>query len=162
VIFCSLCEFSNSCHVLRGAVVSITRRMLLAHHIKSRDSSVGVALGYGLDDRGSRFRFPAGSGNFSLHHRVQTGSEAHPASYRMGTGGSFRGDKEVGVWSWPLTSIWCRDQRMSGAIPPLPQYNFMAGCSVTKKTQGTSSPLPFTSSPKQPYFVCLNWVRGGI
>jgi hypothetical protein len=36
----------------------------------SRDSSVGVALGYGLDDRGSRVRFPAGAGNFSLHHRV--------------------------------------------------------------------------------------------
>jgi hypothetical protein len=25
----------------------------------SRDSSVGIALGYGLDDRGSRVRFPA-------------------------------------------------------------------------------------------------------
>jgi hypothetical protein len=31
-----------------------------------RDSSVGIALGYGLDDRGPRFRFPAGAGNFSL------------------------------------------------------------------------------------------------
>jgi hypothetical protein len=25
-----------------------------------RDSSVGIALGYGLDDRGSRVRFPGG------------------------------------------------------------------------------------------------------
>jgi hypothetical protein len=33
----------------------------------SRDSSVGIALGYGLDDRDSRARFPAGAGNFSLH-----------------------------------------------------------------------------------------------
>jgi hypothetical protein len=41
---------------------------------KSRDSSVGIALGYGLDDRGSRVRFLAGAGNFSLHHRVQNGS----------------------------------------------------------------------------------------
>jgi hypothetical protein len=39
---------------------------------KSRGSSVGIALGYGLDDRGSRVRFPAGAGNFSLHHRVRT------------------------------------------------------------------------------------------
>jgi hypothetical protein len=31
---------------------------------QSRDSSVGIALGYGLDDRGSRVRFPAGDGNF--------------------------------------------------------------------------------------------------
>jgi hypothetical protein len=38
---------------------------------KSRDSSVGIALGYGLDDRGSRVRFPAGTGNFSFQHRVQ-------------------------------------------------------------------------------------------
>jgi len=28
--------------------------------------------------------FPAGAGNFSLHHRVQNGSGAHPASYPMG------------------------------------------------------------------------------
>jgi hypothetical protein len=41
---------------------------------KSRDSSVCIALGYGLDDRGSRVRFPAGAGNFSLHHRVKNGS----------------------------------------------------------------------------------------
>jgi hypothetical protein len=38
--------------------------------------SVGIELGYGLDDWGSRVRFPAGAGNFSLHHRVQNGSGA--------------------------------------------------------------------------------------
>jgi hypothetical protein len=38
--------------------------------------SVGIALGYGLDDRGPRVRFPAGAGNFSLHHCVQTDSGA--------------------------------------------------------------------------------------
>jgi hypothetical protein len=41
---------------------------------------VGIALGYGLDDRDSRVRFPVGARNFSLHHRVQNGSGAHPAS----------------------------------------------------------------------------------
>jgi hypothetical protein len=56
---------------------------------KRRDSSVGIGLGYGLDDRSSRIRFPAGAGNFSLHYRVQNGSGAHPASYSMGTRGSF-------------------------------------------------------------------------
>jgi hypothetical protein len=60
---------------------------------KSRDNSVGMALGYGLDDRGSKVRFPAGAGNFSLHHSVQNGSKAHPASYPMGTRGSFPGGK---------------------------------------------------------------------
>jgi hypothetical protein len=39
--------------------------------MKSCDSSVGIALGYGLDDRGSRVRFLAGAGNFS-HHHVQS------------------------------------------------------------------------------------------
>jgi hypothetical protein len=54
---------------------------------KSHDSSVGIALGYGLDDRGSRVRFQEEAGNFSLHHRVQNGSGAHTASYPMGTRG---------------------------------------------------------------------------
>jgi hypothetical protein len=45
----------------------------------SRDTSVGIALGYELDDRGSRVRFPVGGWEFfSLHHRVQNGSGAHP------------------------------------------------------------------------------------
>jgi hypothetical protein len=54
-------------------------------------------LGYGLDDRGSVVRFPAGAGNFSLYHHVQNGSGAHPASYPMGTGGSFLGGKAAGA-----------------------------------------------------------------
>jgi hypothetical protein len=53
----------------------------------------------------SRVRFPAGGGNFSLHHPVQNGSEAHPASYPIGTTGSFPGSKAAGAWSWPVTFI---------------------------------------------------------
>jgi hypothetical protein len=60
---------------------------------QSHDSSVGIALGYGLDDRDSRIRFPVGAGNFSLHHRVQNGSGAHPASYPIGTRDFFPGSK---------------------------------------------------------------------
>jgi hypothetical protein len=41
----------------------------------------------------------------SYHGSVQNGSGAHPASYPIGTGGSFPGGKAVGTWSWPLTSI---------------------------------------------------------
>jgi hypothetical protein len=62
----------------------------------SRDSSVGIALGYGLDDRGARVRFLEGAENFSLHHCVQNGSGAHPASYLMGTRGSFPEGKTAG------------------------------------------------------------------
>jgi len=56
-----------------------------------------------LDDRG--FRVPAGAGNFSLRHRVQTGLGAHPTSYPMSTRSFFVGGKRTGAWSWPLTSI---------------------------------------------------------
>jgi hypothetical protein len=66
---------------------------------QNRDSYVGIALGYGLDDRGSRVRFPAGAGFFSLHHRVQNGSGTHPASYPMGIMYSFPGGKAVEAWS---------------------------------------------------------------
>jgi hypothetical protein len=56
--------------------------------------TVGIALGY----RGSRVRFPEGTGNFSLHYScVQKGSGAHPASYPMGTRGSFPGGKAAGA-----------------------------------------------------------------
>jgi hypothetical protein len=47
----------------------------------------------------------AGAGNFSLHHCIQTGSGAHPASYPVGTGGSFPDGKAAGVWSWQLTPV---------------------------------------------------------
>jgi hypothetical protein len=68
-----------------------------SNELQSRDSSVGIALGCWLDDRGSRVRVPAGAGNFSLHHRVQNGSGTHPASYLMGTRGSFLGGKAAGA-----------------------------------------------------------------
>jgi hypothetical protein len=46
-------------------------------------------LGNGLDDQSS---IPGrGKGNFFLYHRVQTGSGAHSASYKMSTGGKARG-----------------------------------------------------------------------
>jgi hypothetical protein len=43
----------------------------------------GIALDYGLDERG--VRVPEGTGNI-FHHRIQTVPEAHPASYSMDTG----------------------------------------------------------------------------
>jgi hypothetical protein len=61
--------------------------------LDSRDSSVGIALGYELDARGSRVRFPAGTVNFFLHHRVQNGSGAHPVSYPMAIRSSFPAGK---------------------------------------------------------------------
>jgi hypothetical protein len=46
---------------------------------------------------GSGVQVPAGAGDFTLHHRLQTGSGAHPVSYPMGTRGSFCGGKAAGA-----------------------------------------------------------------
>jgi hypothetical protein len=54
----------------------------------SRDSSVGIVTGYGLDDRGVGVRVPVGSRIFS---------EVHPTSYPMGTGSYFPGGKAAGA-----------------------------------------------------------------
>jgi hypothetical protein len=48
----------------------------------------GVAQWY---SSGLRVWVPGGAGYFSPHHRIQTGSEAHPASYPMGTRDPFTG-----------------------------------------------------------------------
>jgi hypothetical protein len=53
---------------------------------------------------------------------VQTGSEAHPAFYAMGTWVDFRKDKAFGLWSWPLTSAHFHlvEVKNSGAKSSLP------------------------------------------
>jgi hypothetical protein len=63
---------------------------------KSRDSSVGIVLGYGLDDWCSKVRFPTGDVNFSLHHRVQNGSGAHLVRYPTVPGSLSLGVKRAG------------------------------------------------------------------
>jgi hypothetical protein len=61
-----------------------------------------------------RVWFPVGAGNSSLWHSVQTGSEAHPASYPMGTGGSFPGGKAARAWSWPHLHLVLRSKNAWG------------------------------------------------
>jgi hypothetical protein len=87
----------------------------------SRDSSLGIATGYGLDDREVGVRIPVGL-RFSLLH-VETGSGAHPTSYPIGTGGSFPGGKAAGAWSWPPTSAEVKKMWVYTSTPP---YAFMA------------------------------------
>jgi hypothetical protein len=86
-------QLNNKCIFIASHVVK--RRNDFAF-TWSRDSSICITLGYGPEDRGSRVRFPAGAGNFSLHHRIQNGSGAHPTSYPMGTRGSFLWVKQPG------------------------------------------------------------------
>jgi hypothetical protein len=61
---------------------TLTKYKKRLKYTRSRDSSVGIVTG--------RVRFPAVQ-DFSFLHSVQTDSEANPASYAMGNGGSFTG-----------------------------------------------------------------------
>jgi hypothetical protein len=104
--------------------------MVLSLKKHSRDSSVGIALGYGLDDRGSRFRFPAGVGNLSLHRRVQNGSGAHPASYPKGTREYFTGGKAAGVVKLTTHLQLLPRSKNAWSYTSTSQYAFVAWCSV--------------------------------
>jgi hypothetical protein len=92
-----------------------------APHPKIRDSSLGLVTCYGLNGsisgRGKRY---------SLLHCVQSGSGDHPASYPMGTGGSFPGVKRLereADHSHPSSA----EINYDGAIPPLPHTSSLRG-----------------------------------
>jgi hypothetical protein len=73
---------------------------------------------YSLGLRAGRPRFDfRQEDDFSLLHRDQSDSGAHPAPYTMGTGGSFPGDeaRHEAVHSPPTST----DAKNGGAIPPL-------------------------------------------
>jgi hypothetical protein len=59
----------------------------------SRGSWGSIVSDYELDDRVIEVRSPTGAEDFSSSPCVRTGSEAHPASYQMGTEGPFPGGK---------------------------------------------------------------------
>ena len=85
--------FVTGCGVRsRKCVAVLLLLYILTSHIASmgRVSSVGIATAYGLDGPGIQSRWGA---RFSAP--IQTGLEAHPASYTMGTG-SFPGVKRPG------------------------------------------------------------------
>jgi hypothetical protein len=73
----------------------LDRRLNNNNNNKSRDRSVAIATVYGMDEGRVGVRVPVGL-EFSLLHVAQTGSGAHPASYPMGTGGSFPSVKRPG------------------------------------------------------------------
>jgi hypothetical protein len=108
----------------------------------SRGSSVGIVTGYGLDCRRLEVQVPTGAGDFSLLHRVQTGSGAHPASYPTGTEGSFRGVRRTGreADQSPPSSAEVKNAWRYTFTP----YVFMAWCLVKHRDNFTcrNSVLP--------------------
>jgi hypothetical protein len=96
---------------------------------RSHDSLVGIALGYGLDDRGSRVRFAEGTGKFffTIASRTALGPTQLPIQWVPGalSLGLKRPGREADHWphlvprsknEWGYTST--------------PQYVFMAWCLV--------------------------------
>jgi hypothetical protein len=67
--------------------------------MRSWGSSVSIESEYRLDDWGL---VPGRGKDFSCNLCVQTSSEAHPASYPVGTGGPLPGVKRAWAWRWPL------------------------------------------------------------
>jgi hypothetical protein len=90
---------------------------------RSRDSSVGIATSYGLDDRGSDFE-SRWSQELSLLQIVETDYEVHPTSYPMGTGGSFPGGKRPGreVDHSPPTSAEVKKMWIYTSTPHTPSW----------------------------------------
>ena len=64
--------------------------MVCLRELRARDSSVGIATGYGLDGPGIESRWGG-----EIFRTRPDRSGAHPASYTMGTG-SFQGIKRPG------------------------------------------------------------------
>jgi hypothetical protein len=91
----------------------------------SRDTAVGIATGYWLDDRGIGFRVPVGSRIFTSPCRPNRLWGPPPTSYPMGTGGSFPGVKRPGREPdhSPPTSAEVKKTRIYTSTPP---YAFMA------------------------------------
>jgi hypothetical protein len=87
------CKFTSGCS-------DISRSFTFSNFVSyvclwgSRGSSGSVVSDYGLDDRAIEVRSPTGA-DFSSSPCVQTGSEAHPASYPMGTGGKARPGRDA-------------------------------------------------------------------
>jgi hypothetical protein len=71
--------------------------------------------------------------DFSLPHTVQIGSGAHLDTYPVGTGALSLGSKSVRGMNL-ITHLqvlpWLR---MGGAMPPVPQYVFIAWCLIKQR-----------------------------
>jgi hypothetical protein len=83
---------------------SLSQFGMYMHIVRSPDSAVGIATGYGLDG----VRVPVGSRIFSSPRRPDR-LWGRPNLLSNG-GGSFPGGKAAGTWSSPLSSSYCQGQ----------------------------------------------------
>jgi hypothetical protein len=92
----------SSVHVLLSA-----RKSTVLYHEASQESSVGIAMGYGLDGRAS---IPGSSRRSFSTPQSPDWLSGPPSLPLNGYWGLFSRGKVVGEWSWPLFSIYCQNQ----------------------------------------------------
>jgi hypothetical protein len=90
--------------IFYNKLVPVLKHRTMETHVELEVKFRGIVQCYsaGLQAGGPGIWVPAGAGNFSFHHRVQTGSEAHPAPYAMRTTDFFPWLKAAGTWSLHL------------------------------------------------------------
>jgi hypothetical protein len=110
---------------IRGSASCYPVQNLLFSYVLYRRYSDWLQAGRPIDQSSG----PGRVKNFL--HCVQTGSGAHPASYPMGTGGSFPGVKRQGREAdhSPPTSAEVKKMWIYTYTPP---YAFMAYCLITE------------------------------
>jgi hypothetical protein len=88
---------------------------------QNRGSSDSIVSDYRLDDRMIRVRSPAEATNFFSNLCIQASSGTHPASCKMGTGGTFPGDK-------PSVDILLRTRQYIPEYYELQESSFKCVC----------------------------------
>jgi hypothetical protein len=125
--------------------ILITEKAFKYTDVDHKFAGAGIAQWYstGLRARWSGVQVPVGDGNLSIHHRLQTGSEARPASYPMDTRSSFPGGKAVGRESDHSTPS-SDEVKNAWRYASTPQYAFKVWCSVKKHRDNFTFTLTFS------------------
>jgi hypothetical protein len=82
-----------------GGTCDFIKIPIFIYILENRDSSVGIATGYGMDGRGSI----SGRRDSSLPHSPALEPSQPPIQWVPGV--SFPEGKATGAWSWPFSSI---------------------------------------------------------
>jgi len=103
-------------------------------------------------------QFPTGSGNFSLHHPVQSSSGAYQGSYPIGNGGSFLAITQLGHEIDHLPPSNAEVKNAWSYISTL-RYVFMAWRLVKHRDNFTFTFLFDESGRNSAITPAVNWLK---